>query len=208
MPEKVSDLWPDASPRGRSDVVWNFMIAELDSDRWGPRLRPHIGPELTIKLESGKPATLSDEDATQLERLLLAHRSGFVRPLLVDSAVWFEATLEADRFPNLRIAGEQDFIRRAPSRKLIEFARRTDLREPEIADFDLAYAQLRANFMPAKMHGLPILVSPALSDPLTIAEGTSRLTCMMSKILDRTLRLDSTSVLIGVDPGFKSWHWL
>ncbi len=117
-------------------------------------------------------------------------------------------TLDVAILPELRVIAETDFVERAPSRLLGEFVAAADKRLGAIPDFDTPYSQIRASFDPRKSKGVPILVATDAEGPYTIAEGLTRLTCLVSLKQQGRIRLESVNAMLGVNPRFAMWKWI
>jgi len=189
-------------------VVWNFVVAELESARWGPRLRPRLEPSLLDRVRSGDFGTLSSEELRSLKTALLGHRGRFAELLLRPRTTWTVGRLRFDCLPKLRVIGEPDFVDRAPSRLLGEFAEATARGEPPIRDFDEGFARLRSVFRIDRIRGLPIMVAEKEVGPYTIAEGLTRICCLQLAGKSGVSRPESIAVILGVDPGLSRWPWL
>lgn len=130
-----------------------------------------------------------------------------MRFLLSDTVEWHVGTLPAAAIETLRVITERDFVARAPSHLLGEFARNTDSGTPPIDDFDVGYRSLRASFDLARSRGRPIVVAPSADGPYTIAEGLTRLTCLASLVRTGHPVPSKIEFLVGTTPRLTAWGW-
>ncbi|HXW66578.1 MAG TPA: hypothetical protein VEL82_01660 [Thermoplasmata archaeon] len=107
----------------------------------------------------------------------------------------------------LRVISEKDFVERAPTRRLTDFARETDRGTRPIPDFDAGYAALRSHFRVTRSRGLPILVAESNRGPYIIAEGLSRLTCLASLVREGRAVPSQVGVIAGTNPDLSHWGW-
>lgn len=189
-------------------VIWIFVRSELDSSRWNARLLPNLSRALISKVQSDDYASVTASERSELRHALIAHRGRFVESLLQSATKWKSVILDSTILPELRVISEKDFVKRAPSRLLEEFAAAADARVSTIADFDIPYSRIRASFDPQRSRGVPILVAIDAKGPYTIAEGLTRLTCLVSLKREGLIRNDSTKAVLGVNPAFATWNWL
>lgn len=189
-------------------VVWNFLRSEIDSPRWSARLLSRLSPALATKVRSGDHRSVTGPERTELRHALRAHRGRFVEGLLQPTATWKSVILDTAVLPELRVIAEKDFVERAPSRLLGEFVAAADARVRSIPDFDVPYAQIRASFDPRRSRGVPILVATDAKGPYTIAEGLTRLTCLVSLKQQGRVSLESVDAILGVDPRLATWKWI
>ncbi len=189
-------------------VIWTFLQSELESPRWNRRLVPHLSPALATKVQSDDYAAVSGYERTELRHAIVAHRGRFVESLLQPATKWTSVILDIKILPELRVVAEKDFVERAPSRLLGEFAAAADARASTIPDFDLPYSRIRASFDPRRLRGVPILVATDENGPYTIAEGLTRLTCLESLKREGRIKFESIDAVLGVNSSFATWNWL
>lgn len=196
-----------SDPADSDDVVWNFLAAELDSPRWRARLEAVLPPVVVERLRTSSRDHLPSEELASARRALLAHRGRFVEFLLDASTNWRYGRLPTARLETLRVIAEGDFLERAPTRLLGEFARRTDEGVPPIPDFDPGYRTLRSGFDRNAMRGIPILLGASERGPFTIAEGLTRLTCLASLRREGRPVPEGLEILVGTNAGLARWGW-
>jgi hypothetical protein len=196
-----------SDPADTDDVVWSFVVAELDSPRWRARLEAVLPSESVSRLRSSSRGTLPSEDLERARSALLAHRGRFVGFLLTGSTEWRFGRLRTTGLEQLRVITEKDFVERAPTRLLAEFALKTDEGTRPIPDFDTAYAFLRSRFDMNRSRGLPVLVAESEHGPYTIAEGLTRLTCLASFVREGRPVPNELNVLAGTNPDLTKWGW-
>ena len=161
-----------SDPADTDDVVWSFVVAELDSPRWRARL------------EAGPPRNRSVDYA-------LPHEERFLARTWREPGVPSSPTVAAswDSFSRVQRSGvSEDFAPRGSSssesslRKTLSsglrrgfslnsHSRPTRGTRP-IPDFDAAYAFLRSRFDMNRSRGLPVLVAESEHGPYTIAEDS------------------------------------
>jgi hypothetical protein len=196
-----------SDPADTDDVVWSFVVAELESPRWQSRLEAVLPPYLVGRFRSSSRRTLSNEDMGRARSALLAHRGRFVGYLLSESLKWYFGRIRATGLDRLRVIAEKDFVERAPTRLLGEFARETDEGTRPIPDFDAGYASLRSRFDASRSRGFPIIVAESESGPYTIAEGLTRLTCLVLLFREGRPVPSELEILIGTDADLTEWGW-
>ena len=189
-------------------VIWIFVQSELDSPRWSRRLLPNLSHALTTKVRSDDYAAVTGYERTELRRAIVAHRGRFVESLLQPATKWTSVILDVTILAELRVVAEKDFVERAPSRLLGEFAAAADAGASTIPDFDIPYSKIRASFDPGRSRGVPILVATDENGPYTIAEGLTRLTCLVSLKREGQIGVESIDAVLGVNPSFAAWNWL
>ena len=188
-------------PVGEDEVVATFLRAELDSERYGEKLRSLLardGRALDV-LERPKVA---DHDENAYRRALLEEHRAYVSreglflgfPEHVD---WHRAALTADEVLEIRYINWDWWLRVSDgTRSAREAARR--IRAGEVAGVT---AEEHAPVIAAPHAELIAAATPALS-PLVLVEGHVRLTAYA--LFPERLP-DELEILLGVSDGMAGW---
>ena len=188
-------------PVGEDEVVATFLRAELDSERYGEKLRRLLardGRALDV-LERPKVA---DHDENAYRRALLEEHRAYVSreglflgfPEHVD---WHRAALTADEVLEVRYINWDWWLRVSDgTRSAREAARR--IRAGEVAGIT---AEEHAPVIAAPHAELIAAATPALS-PLVLVEGHVRLTAYA--LFPERLP-DELEILLGVSDGMAGW---
>jgi hypothetical protein len=188
-------------PVGEDEVVATFLRAELDSERYGEKLRRLLardGRALDV-LERPKVA---DHDENAYRRALLEEHRAYVSreelflgfPEHVD---WHRAALTADEVLEIRYINWDWWLRVSDgTRSAREAARR--IRAGEVAGVT---AEEHAPVIAAPHAELIAAATPALS-PLVLVEGHVRLTAYA--LFPERLP-DELEILLGVSDGMAGW---
>jgi hypothetical protein len=192
-------------PIDENEVIAAFLRAELDSGRYGAKLRELLDRDGRDESVLREPSLASADDNAYRRALLDEHRAYDRRDGLFggfpEHVDWHRASLTRDELLELRYINWDWWLRiTAGSRRPLDAARR--IRAGEVAGVTAAEHDPIARALASA--GAPELIAattPALS-PVVVIEGHVRLT---AAALFPDLVPDELEILLGVSPEMARW---
>ena len=190
-----------------AEVIAEFLRAEIDSPRFGPRVRARIqedGRDPSVVL---KPDLNSAADNAYRAALLHSYRGvGGSAPLLEglpEQIDWYRgavsrASLGRMRFIDYPYWNELSAGTRSP----VHAAERIRAGVRAMNRPNDNFVALSARLCSGESLGMPILVAPDAESPPVILEGHTRVTAMLLRPDCLPREID---VLIGFAPGVRDW---
>lgn len=187
------------------EVIATFLRAELDSERYGRKLRGLLNRDGRDESVLRQPSLASADDNAYRRELLDEHRAYERREGLFDGfpeqVEWHRASLTRDELLELRYINWDWWLRiTVGSRRPLDAARR--IRAGEVAGATAAEHEPIARALASP--GAPELIAattPALS-PVVLVEGHVRVT---AAALFPELVPDELELLLGVSPEMARW---
>jgi hypothetical protein len=194
------------------NCLWQWAKAEAYSKRFGDKFNHPQIPNLKAALRSSqKLQDLSAMDLIHAKELTTQSRAYFLKDLLPLKPDWHICELQYEELPYIELPAYPPFLQLAPNRTLKQFVSKLEdgnklLQENMIDpdDFDKHFHEMKRDFDPNKMNGLPILVGDTESGPFQVIEGCLRLSTLTSLYLKRTEPNLKIEVLIGISPQLKT----
>ena len=121
---------------------------------------------------------------------------------------WGRGDLWTDKLLELRTPNLDLFRPYAPSRSLAEFARRIEAAEGSTEPAVVRnLRRIQADFDPAQMIGLPVVLAEQPTGPFTIVEGMTRLSILCSKLLQSERVPERIRLLVGFGSRVRRWPY-
>lgn len=205
MTSETSGLVRSLNPSDWPHVVWNFFRSESRGSLPTKAGWKQLPRDLVDKIAADRYTDVTTSEHATLERVFLYYRAGLASGLKATRADWFTGDLTSSDAPRLKVLSLEKFRRVAPHLTVGEFAAAADSGVfPADSDFGEAYTSLRPDYDPAKTVGLPVLVALGRERTHWIAEGLTRLTCLVSMIRQGQAVPTTIHVLVGYSTNLLS----
>lgn len=192
-----------------AEVVAEFLRAEIDSPRFGPRVRARLDADGRDLAVIERPDTSNDADNDYRARLLHGYRGvGGSAPLLEglpETLDWTRVALTPAELADVRYI---DY----PYWNALSDGTRSPARAAEriragVTVMDRpndAFVAVSARICAGERLGVPILVAPDVESPLVILEGHTRVTGMLLRAECLPAEIEA---LIGRAPAVRDWMY-
>lgn len=197
---------PCPSPDRRPCNLLPCAAAEADSPRYRPQYERALGAARVDRLRSVPVTNRTDDDRAAAKAGVRAVRRAYVEPLMALGPKWVIGQLAVKELAHARIIRFPPFAATTPGRTLLEIVQPLDAGAdtPE-EGFAEHYRAFRPTFDHSLMRGLPILIAESEKGPYTLAEGLTRMCCLLSRShQDEPLPAD-IEVALGISPRVSVW---
>jgi len=196
-------------PVAEAEVVAEFLRAEIESPRFGPRIRARLAQDGRPETIIGRPDTSSDADNAYRAALLHGYRGvGGSAPLLEglpDRMEWYRARLTRADLERVRYIEYPYWVElSAGTRSPAVAASRIRAGITAMNRPNDAFLAVSARLCAGEQLGTTVLVAPDRAAALVVLEGHTRVTAML---LRPECMPAEVPMLVGFAAGVREWPY-